>query len=308
MSAFKKATKTQSKLRLTLDGPAGSGKTYSALQMASTLNKKVALIDTEHGSASKYADIFSFDVLELTDHSPLSYVDAIKAAAEAGYPVLIVDSLSHAWVASLELVDREKDKFGSGWRKVTPMHQKLVEAILSFPGHIICTMRSKMAYESEKDSNGRVTIRKVGMAPVMREGMEYEFDVVLDLGLEGNVTVSKTRCSLLSDKLFTRRDVPKIGATLVGWLNGGAPAAEKVPEFVSTAEKAKTLIEKHLGKAEGEPENDAAEPSAEDLAIIRVAECSTQDDLVKLYKSLPPPIAKNATVLAAFKSRKAEVR
>jgi len=299
---FKKATKTQSKLRLTLDGPAGAGKTYSSLQMASALSKKIALIDTEHGSASKYADLFSFDVMELTDHSPLSYVDAIKAAADAGYDVLIIDSLSHAWVGALEIVDREKDKFGSGWRKVTPMHNKLVEAILSFPGHVICTMRSRMAYESEKDGNGRVTIRKVGMAPVQREGMEYEFDVVIDLSLEGNVNVSKTRCPILSDKLFTRRDVPKIGALLVGWLNGGEAPKEVTPAFVMASTK--ELIEKHLGSEDG----DAKEPTPEKLAVIQVNECQTQDELVALYKRLPDAVRKASDVLAAFKSRKAEVR
>jgi len=302
---FQKATKTKSKLRLTIDGPAGSGKTYSSLQMASALDKKIALIDTEHGSASKYADLFEFDTLELTDHSPLAYVDAIKAAADAGYPVLIIDSLSHAWVGALEIVDREKDKFGSGWRKVTPMHNKLVEAILSYPGHVICTMRSRMAYESEKDQNGRTIIRKVGMAPVQREGMEYEFDVVIDLGLEGNVNISKTRCPVLSDKLFTRRDVPRIGATLVGWLNGGVEKkAEPAPAFVTASTK--ELIEKHLGKEE--PENDAKEPTPEELAVIQVNECQSQDELVALYKRLPDGVRKASDVLAAFKSRKAEVR
>lgn len=295
---FQKAQKSKSKLRLTIDGPAGAGKTYSSLQLATQLGKKVALIDTEHASASKYADIFSFDTANLTDHSPLAYVEAIKAAGEAGYEVLIVDSLSHAWTASLEIVDREKDKFGSGWRKVTPMHQKLVEAILSYPGHIICTMRSKMAYESEKDANGRVTIRKVGMAPVMREGMEYEFDVVIDVSLEGNVNISKTRCSALTDKLFTRRDIPQVAKILNGWLNDGVTAAQKAatPE-APTFEQAKALVEQHLGGEEEQP-----------TTFDRIANCTSEEELKALYRNLPEAEAKRPEVLAAFKAQKAAVR
>lgn len=300
---FQKAQKSKSKLRLTIDGPAGAGKTYSSLQLATQLGKKVALIDTEHASASKYADIFSFDTANLTDHSPLSYVEAIKAAGEAGYEVLIVDSLSHAWTASLEIVDREKDKFGSGWRKVTPMHQKLVEAILSYPGHIICTMRSKMAYESEKDSNGRVTIRKVGMAPVMREGMEYEFDVVIDVSLEGNVNISKTRCSALTDKLFTRRDIPQVAKILNSWLNDGVTAANKVATPVTTFESAKEAVLQQLG---GEVESESREEPM--TTFDRIANCTSEDELKTLYRALPPEEAKRPEVLAAFKTQKAAVR
>lgn len=296
---FQKAQKSKSKLRLTIDGPAGAGKTYSSLQLATQLGKKVALIDTEHASASKYADIFSFDTANLTDHSPLSYVEAIKAAGEAGYEVLIVDSLSHAWTASLEIVDREKDKFGSGWRKVTPMHQKLVEAILSYPGHIICTMRSKMAYESEKDSNGRVTIRKVGMAPVMREGMEYEFDVVIDVSLEGNVNISKTRCSALTDKLFTRRDIPQVAKILNAWLNDGTVAPVPAPSF----EAAKNVVLQQLG---GEVESESREEPMS--TFDRIADCQSDEELRVLYRSLPPEESKRPEVVAAFKSRKAAVR
>ncbi len=300
---FQKAQKSKSKLRITFDGPAGSGKTFSSLQLGTTLGKKVALLDTEHGSASKYADKFAFDTASLTDHSPLSYVEAIKAAGEAGYEVLIIDSLSHAWMASLEIVDREKDKFGSGWRKVTPMHAKLVEAILGYPGHVICTMRSKMAYESEKDSNGRVTIRKVGMAPVQREGMEYEFDVVIDLSLEGNVNVSKTRCSDLSDKLFTRRDVPQMAKILNAWLNDGVVAAPTV--FAKSEAKAEPQGLEKLASAPGEMYQIPEEPLT---TFDRIANCETDEELRTLYRSLPPEEAKKPAVLAAFKARKSVVR
>ena len=95
---FKRATKTQIRLRLALSGASGSGKTMSSLAIASHLGQRIAVIDTERGSASRYADLFEFDVLELESFHPTKYISAIKAAESAGYDVLIIDSLSHAWI------------------------------------------------------------------------------------------------------------------------------------------------------------------------------------------------------------------
>ena len=134
VNPFKKASKSQSRLRLGLVGVSGSGKTFSALAIGSALaahyDGRVALIDTEHGSASKYADRFSFDVLELVDFNPKNYIDAIKAASDY-YDVLIIDSLSHAWSGSggvLEMVDNAAKRSQSNnsftaWRDVTPLHE-----------------------------------------------------------------------------------------------------------------------------------------------------------------------------------------
>jgi hypothetical protein len=290
---FQKATKKKSKLRLTLDGPAGSGKTYSALELATAMGSRIALIDSEHGSASKYADRFHFDTCDLPDHQPLTYVKHIKAAGEAGYDVLIIDSLSHAWVGALEIVDREKDKFGSGWRKVTPMHNQLVEAILSFPGHVICTMRSKMAYESEKDSNGKTVIRKLGMAPIQREGMEYEFDVVVDLTHEGNVNVSKTRCSALKDKPFSHSTVRNMGAILKEWLEDGAP----VEKAVSFADAKKALSDNGITDA----------PASIPMIIEEVNAASDIATLTGIWNSLTGVEKVNETVLQTVKLKKEQL-
>lgn len=103
---FKKATKSQIKIRLALSGASGSGKTFSALAIAQHLGDNIALIDTEHGSASRYADRFTFDTCELNDHHPAKYIEAIKAAESASYEVIIIDSLSHAWFSELELAGK----------------------------------------------------------------------------------------------------------------------------------------------------------------------------------------------------------
>jgi flagellar biosynthesis GTPase FlhF len=149
---FQKATKHEAKLRFALIGPAGSGKTYTALRIGTRLGERVAVIDTERGSASKYADVFDFDVVELTKHDPREFVKAIRAAQSAGYDALIIDSLSHAWMGrggALELVDKAAKGSSSSnsfaaWRSVTPLHNELVDAIAGANLHVIATMRSKM--------------------------------------------------------------------------------------------------------------------------------------------------------------------
>ena len=168
---FTKATRQHARLRMALIGPSGSGKTYTALTIATGLGQRIAVVDTERGSASKYAgDLFNFDVLELEQFSPRQYVQAIQAAAQAGYEVLVVDSLSHAWIGkggALEMVDHVTARMKSSnsfaaWREVTPEHNALVDAILHSPCHVIATMRAKTEYLVEKDERtGKSGPRKV---------------------------------------------------------------------------------------------------------------------------------------------------
>jgi len=248
---FKTATRERAKARIALIGPAGSGKTKSSLLIASGIGGKVALIDTEHGSASKYAgqDI-NFSVLELKTFAPANYVEAISAAALAGFDVLIIDSLSHAWMGSggaLEMVDNAAKRSQSGntfaaWRDVTPQHNRLVEALVSCPMHLIVTMRSKMEYviEDVDVGNGRTKKqpRKVGLAPVQRDGLEYEFDIVGDITLDHDFVISKTRCERF-DKLTVARPGVEFGCDVAAWLQVGdtpkLPAVKREPTPPPTA-------------------------------------------------------------------------
>jgi predicted ATP-dependent serine protease len=151
---FKKATKENLKLRLALSGASGSGKTYSALSIASHLGKRIAVIDTERGSASKYADLFSFDTCELTNYHPSKYIEAIKSAEENGYEILVIDSLSQAWFSELELAGGRFD----GWSKVRPLARKLLDAMIGSKCHIIATMRSKTEWLIEENQkNGKAS-------------------------------------------------------------------------------------------------------------------------------------------------------
>lgn len=237
---FKKATKTRIKLRLAIEGPAGSGKTYTALAVATDLEPggRIAVIDTERGSASKYADLFAFDVLELDSFHPSKYVDAIAEAALAGYAVVVIDSLSHAWDGKggiLEIVRRKGNSFNA-WGDVAPIEDALLDALTGANIHIIATMRTKTAYEVEKDEKtGKMQPRKVGLAAVQRQGLEYEFDVVGRLDDENTWTTTKTRCPALTGALISKPGKP-LAETLRAWLTGApvetpstAPKVEPAP-------------------------------------------------------------------------------
>lgn len=260
---FKKATKTQSRLRLALCGPAGAGKTYTALTVAAELGR-VAFLDTERGSASKYADRFSFDVVELEDYHPKNYVEVIKAAEQAGYEVLVVDSLSHAWSGkggALDLKDKATARSRSGnsytaWREITPLHNELVDAILGADLHVIVTMRSKTEYILEDNGKGSKTPRKVGMAPVQRDGMEYEFDVVGDMDWQHTLVVSKTRCEELSEAVI-KKPGKDFAAVLSAWVGSGEkPQPQAKPK--AAAAQVRKLIKERMTTGEWEQAQVAA--------------------------------------------------
>ena len=241
MAGFKKAEKRESKLRLALAGPAGSGKTFTALTLATALtgDKPVAVIDTERGSASKYADLFEFDVLELEPpYHPDRYMAAMREAEAAGYGVLIIDSLSHAWTGPggllevhEQVVKRQTTKNSyTAWAEVTPIQTRFIDAITGSGLHVIATMRSKTEYVQGEGKNGRAEIRKVGTAPIQRDGMEFEFDVMGEMDQDNTLMVSKTRCPALAGAVIAKPGTP-LAETLRAWLSG-APAPELTPKPV----------------------------------------------------------------------------
>ena len=246
---FKRATRSQARLRLGLIGPAGSGKTMTALRIASGLGGKIAVVDTERGSASLYMGErdMEFDVIELDSYEVENFIEAINAAAAGGYSTLIIDSLSHAWAGKggiLEFVDKAGKRQGGGnfgaWRDATPRHNALVDAILGAPLHVICTLRSKVEYVVE-NINGRNQVRKVGMQPVQRDGLEYEFTVVGDVTQDHDLIVTKTRAAFLKDQVI-REAGEDLGKQLAGWLSTGEPVAVKHARVASDADMDKARL------------------------------------------------------------------
>jgi hypothetical protein len=239
MGMFSKAVRQQLKGRVAIDGPSGSGKTFTALRLATALadGGKIAVINTESGAIQKYLGLspdgtpWEFDVCELSNFAPSAYTEAIIEAGKAGYAVLLIDSLSHAWEGeggALEQVtkaqDRAKNSF-TAWKDVTPQHNRMIQSILKSPCHVVATMRSKTEYVLEVNDKGKSVPRKVGMAPVQRAGMEYEFDLYLSMDWDHVMRVSKSRCPDLDGALAVK---PSVNTFLpfAQWLNEGTPVPE----------------------------------------------------------------------------------
>lgn len=231
MAFDKPATRRNARLRIAVEGPSGSGKTYSSLLMAAILGSKIGLLDSERGSSQKYAgepNMPAFFPEDLIQKTPQEYIAKIAEAARAGCDVLVIDSYSHSWIEALSIVDKTAgSKFSNGWKVVSPLIQRLVDAILSYPGHVIATMRSKSEYVIEQVTGKGAVPRKIGMAAVARDGTEYEFDVVMSLTNEGGLSIAKTRCSELNGQVFDRNDVTKIARILKAWLEQGAPLSPR---------------------------------------------------------------------------------
>lgn len=223
---IRKAQRMKAKLRLGIAAPSGAGKTYSALLMAFGLGGKIGLIDTEHGSGHLYAHLGDYDVIGIeAPYTVAKYTEAIKAFEDAGYTTIIIDSLSHAWAGDGGLLDKQGKMADRGtnsfaaWRTITPEHNALVDAMLRSPAHIIATMRSKQDYILEVNDKGKQTPKKVGLAPVQREGMEYEFTVMLDVDMNHVASSSKDRTGLFDGRFF--KISKETGAELLTWLETG---------------------------------------------------------------------------------------
>jgi|ERR1051326_2588186 hypothetical protein len=241
MSMFQKAEKKQGKLRIALMGPSGSGKTYSALLLAAGIGKRIAVIDTENRSAADYADKefapgqrFVFDMVAIDKpYTVQKYIAALEAADAEGYDVVIVDSITHAWAGEGGLLQKKEamDVRGgnqyTNWAPITKEHEQFKAMLLNYKRHLIATMRSKQDYVIEINERGKSAPRKVGMAPIQREGMEYEFTVAFDLGMDHNATTSKDRTGLFDAQVF--RLTAETGRQLLAWRLAGAPETEPQP-------------------------------------------------------------------------------
>lgn len=233
---IRKAERKVSKARVALAGPSGSGKTLSALLIALGITEnidKIGLIDTENRSADLYADtlkagvhIGEFPKLDLeAPYTTERYIEAIKAMEDYGVEVIIIDSMSHAWAGEGGLIEQVDNANGNGgnkftaWGKITPKQNKFVETILKSKCHIIVTLRSKTEYVLVENDKGKKEPQKVGMAPIQRDGLEYEFTTMLDLTIDHNATTSKDRTGLFEGQHF--KITTDTGKKLSEWLENG---------------------------------------------------------------------------------------
>jgi hypothetical protein len=229
---LRRATRKKAKIRLGLSAVSGGGKTYSAILIAKGLCgdlSKVAIIDTENGSADLYAHLGEYNVLRLAPpFSPERYMEAIKTCEKAGVEVIIIDSISHEWNGKggcLEIVESLGGKY-QDWAKVTPRHQGFIDAILHSSCHVITTVRRKQEYEMTKDSFGKIKVEKGGLGEVTREGFEYELTANLEIDSRHNATASKDRTNLFMGKpAFVPSE--ETGKIIAQWCDSG----EDVPEI-----------------------------------------------------------------------------
>jgi hypothetical protein len=267
---LQQASRKHAKIKLAIQGPSGSGKSYGALLVAFGLCNnwsKIAVIDTENHSSELYAHLGNYQVLHLeAPFNPERYVDAIQTCERAGVEVIIIDSISHEWEGIGGILEVHSNMAGNSytnWSKLTPRHNSFVQHILQSPAHIIGTIRAKQEYVlSEK--NGKQVPEKVGMKGVTREGMDYEFTLVFELDVKNNAAATKDRTSLFTGK----------------------------PEFKLTAETGKKILE-WCNQGEAVQKKDLTE---------RINECKSMEELLKLFYANPTD---DATIKKAFSNKKA---
>lgn len=245
------------KIKLGLQGSAGSGKTYSALLLAYGITNdwtKIAVIDTENHSAELYAHLGSYYVLNLQPlFSPEKYREAIEVCLKSGIEVIIIDSISHEWDYIIEQHAALSGNSYTNWSKFTPRHQRFIQSILQADVHIICTLRAKQDYILI-EKNGKQVPEKVGLKPIQKEGVDYELTIVFEIDIKHYATVSKDRTELfLNTTEF--RITSETGKLIHDWCKQGI--------------EAETL--------------QISTPSI----VEHIASCNTIDELRELYNNSP---------------------
>lgn len=229
---FRPASKDGQKARLSLQGPSGAGKTWTGLQIASGFaeGERFAVIDTERNAATLYVNDIKadFDHFPMRRYNPRGLIKALAAATQAGYPVVMVDSLTHFWKGAegtLDQVSQVADSKYSGnkfaaWKDGGEIQDDMIEALMSYPGHVVATMRSSEKWVLEKGSKAPVS---KGLLAEQRKGIEFEFGVAAEMNLSNQLRFIKTRCpafrGLEIDQPDGARDIAK---PYLDWLRAGA--------------------------------------------------------------------------------------
>lgn len=253
------ANRRKSKIKLALQGPSGSGKTKSALLIAYGLCgswEKIGIIDTENRSADLYADLGPYNVLPLAPpFTPERYIEAIGVCLNSGMQVIIVDSISHEWEGIGGILETHSGMLGNSftnWAKLTPRHNAFIQTLLQADAHIIGAIRTKQEYVLS-DKGGKIVPEKLGMKGITKEGLDYEFTVVLDLDTTLHAKVSKDRTQLFFGK----------------------------PDFIPTVDTG-AMILKWCGQGTGS----YPVTTPEDI-IQAIHACTTNEELLALYNANP---------------------
>lgn len=240
---LRKAERRQIRIKMGLQGPSGSGKTTSALLIAYGLCRdyaKVAVVDTEARAADLYAHLGPYNVLPLdAPFTPERYVQAIQLCVEAGMEVVILDSISHEWEFILETHGATTGNSYTNWSKFTPRHNAFIQAILQSPCHLIATIRAKQDYVLN-EKNGKQVPEKIGLKGVTREGMDYEFTLLLELDVRHQARATKDRTGLFSSQPEFI-PVPETGRQILDWCQLGT-SRQQVEQLIQQAATIPQLV------------------------------------------------------------------
>ena len=236
---LRKSERKRAKIKMALQGSAGSGKTYSSLLLAKGLTNgdfsKVAIIDSENGSADIYASLGNYNVITLAPpFKPQQYVDAIEICEKAGMEVIIIDSISHCWEYLLEYHSSLPGNSFTNWSKIKPLEKRFIDKILQSKAHIIATMRTKQDYVLNQ-KNGKYVPEKVGLKAIQRDSIDYEFTIVFDIDIKNYAVASKDRSNLFINK-SEFKITEKIGRIILDWCNepvNNKPISDRIQECLT---------------------------------------------------------------------------
>ncbi|MVO08552.1 AAA family ATPase [Flavobacterium sp. TP390] len=234
---LRQSERKKAKIKMALQGSAGSGKTYSSLLLAQGLTNgdfsKIAIIDTENGSADLYAHLGNYNVLTLIPpFTPDNYIKAIDVCEKAGIEVVIIDSISHCWDYLLDYHSSLAGNSFTNWAKITPLQKAFTDKILHSDAHVISTMRTKQDYVlNQKD--GKYIPEKVGLKAVQKDGLDYEFTIVFDVDIKHFAVSSKDRTGLFMGKPeFIINSAT--GRKILEWCNSGTNLQDAREKIKST--------------------------------------------------------------------------
>jgi hypothetical protein len=246
---FRPAARENVSLLIGLSGGTGSGKTYTAMRLAHGIagDQPFAVIDTEAGRAKHYADQFKFDHGDLTPpFTPDRYADAIAAADQAKYTVIVVDSTSHEWAGEGGILDwqeaelqrmagddykkRESCKMAA-WIKPKMAHKQMVQRLLQVRAHLILCFRAEPKIEMVRGEHGKMEIREKqsltglhGWIPIAEKNLPYELTASFLLladkpGVPQPIKLQQQHRELFPlDQPITETS----GAAIAAWARGGA--------------------------------------------------------------------------------------
>lgn len=301
---IKKAVREQIYTKIALMAPSGGGKTYSSLRLATGMAReieketgkkaKILMGNTEESRGYYYADEFDYDIVDIdAPHNPEKYVELINLAVENGYDILIIDSSSHEWEGKGGCLDIQQQAGGTyqAWSRITPRHQKFIEAISNSPIHIIATMRGKDQYEMVKDEKtGKSAVQKLGVGAKQRDGFEYEFTCTFLIDQKTNAAETQKDNTHIFEGQGSTILTEKHGEEIIKWANSGEKRTVKkpvikqaIPETVEELQKAIITKATELG---GSSNQELLDMFQDMLGTKNPNSCKDKEKLQKLYEKL----------------------